>query len=193
MNAPSNSSAKDELPAGSRALELPVPYLADNRLTAWGIDFNADHLDLTILTGIPNPKPVHHSTPSTDAKLPPVGRVHAYFEQAKAMFADRIALASPAVVAVERPTGKFPTPILGNLLGAICCALIEAVGPSTYFLCSPGQWKKEVIGNGAAMKQDVADWYATRYRKAPLTFDQADSTALAAYARLEISRATTAP
>lgn len=89
---------------------------------------------------------------------------------------------------IERPVGKFPKRALDQASGVLQVAILAGTDhfdyPVSCFELSPGEWKKTVLGNGAAKKPEVHAWaerhWTGQFRLAGVfTQDEADALAIA--------------
>ena len=66
----------------------------------------------------------------------------------------------PDTVAIERPTGRFPSPPLMMHAGVVAEALAHALGMAPWFV-PVATWRKEIGLGGNASKDAVVEWAQT--------------------------------
>lgn len=97
-------------------------------------------------------------------------QVRIYARQAAARF-------PPAVVWVEQPSGRFPSPQLSYAVGVVQAALYESLACPVWTMPS-STWKKRTVGVGNATKQQVLAWVA-RLAVDAGSQDEADAVCIA--------------
>lgn len=84
----------------------------------------------------------------------------------------------PDTVAVERPTGKYPSPSLMMHAGVVAEALAHALGMAPWFL-SVSEWRKAAGLAGNSNKDQVVRWARSFYGFTGLSVDQAEALGVA--------------
>lgn len=89
---------------------------------------------------------------------------------------------TPSTVAIERPTGRFPSPSLMMHAGVVAEAMAHALGFAPWFV-PVSTWRKEIGLKGNATKVDVVGWARGRGWRGE-SIDQAEAFGVAVAASL---------
>ena len=151
----------------------------------WGVDVAAGRLDIAMVR---KDGAYRVDTIDVGPKLKGAQRL-ATLHLAASAWTDFLAPAHPPlIVYVERPTGAHPNPALDHACGVAQAALYASLSgiyphPVGVQLVAVSDWKKRVLGNGNASKQDIAQWAADRGHMG--SQDTADALGIAACAAQE--------
>lgn len=153
----------------------------------WGVDLSASRFDFAFVhqDGSYQHNAVECPAHTGAARL-------AQLFQTTRMFARAVAEHfPPLIVYVERPTGQHPNPALDHAAGVAQAAIYDGLStvyrfPVDVQLVAVKDWRKKVLDNGNASKDDVLEWALARGYKGG-DHNVADALGVAACAAQECS------